>query len=484
MGKLTGLWGRGWRFMRQYGAVRLWRKVKEREDRNRAERDYESWLAGCLPDEEETERQKSAVFSFSPLISILVPAYETPEPFLRQMMDSVLEQSYGKLELCIADGSPSDRVWRAAEEYARRDSRVRYQKLEKNLGISENTNAALAIAQGEYVGLLDHDDLLLPGALFEIVRALNEGEPADAVYTDEDKFDPDKNCHFQPNFKPDFNLEYLRSNNYICHFFAVKRETALAAGGFRREFDGAQDHDFIFRCTEKARKVVHIPKVLYSWRCHASSTANNPESKLYAYESGKRAVAAHLERSGTPGIVRDTENYGFFRVQYPGSSEFFIKSFEKFDGQTGINVVYYDKACNNSVTIFGEEDYVLFTCVRRGRINRGFFRELLACCQRRDAGMACARVYGKDKRLRCDISMEGVHDPFSSGMKGLKAGYTGYFHRALLQQELESPTDCFLIRRELLGDGQTVSVPELCAQLKEKGYHIYYEPWAVMYESR
>ena len=127
---------------------------------------------------------------------------------------------------------------------------------------------------------------------------------------------------------------------------------------------------------------------------------------------------------------------------------------------------------------------MLFTCVRRGRINRGFFRELLACCQRRDAGMACARVYGKDKRLRCDISMEGVHDPFSSGMKGLKAGYTGYFHRALLQQELESPTDCFLIRRELLGDGQTVFVPELCAQLKEKGYHIYYEPWAVMYESR
>ena len=484
MGKLTGLCGRGWRFMRQYGAVRLWRKVKERRDRNRAEQNYESWLQDCLPDEAETRRQRAVVFPFAPLISILVPAYETPEPFLRQMMDSVLAQSYGKLELCIADGSPSEKVRRVAEEYACRDSRVRYQKLEQNLGISGNTNAALAMARGEYTGLLDHDDLLLPGALYEIVRALNDGEPADAVYTDEDKLDSERNVHFQPHFKPDFNPEYLRSNNYICHFFLVKRETALETGGFRQEFDGAQDHDFILRCTEKARKVVHVPRVLYSWRCHAASTADNPESKLYAYEAGKRAVAAHLERCGTPGNVRNTENYGFFRVQYPGSSEFFIKSFEKFDGQTGINVVYYDKACNNSVTISGEEDYVLFTCVRKAKVNAGFFSELLACCGRPETGMACARVYGKDRRLRGGVRMAGVRDPFSKGLEGLKAGYTGYFHRAVLQQELEGPTDCFLIRRELLGDRREISIPELCARLKKEGYPIYYEPWAVMYESR
>ena len=484
MEKLIGLSGRGWRFVRRYGVLRLYRKVKERRDRNRAEAGYEDWLLGQLPDREETERQRSVEFAFSPLISILVPAYETPELFLRQMIDSVLQQSYGRLELCIADGSPSDGVKRIAEAYARKDSRVRYRKLDENLGISGNTNAALGEASGAYVGLLDHDDLLLPGALFEIVRALNDGEPADAVYTDEDKLDPERNCHFQPHFKPDFNGEYLRSNNYICHFFVVKREIALEAGGFRQEFDGAQDHDFIFRCTEKADKILHVPRVLYSWRCHASSTAGNPESKLYAFESGKRAVAAHLERMGTPGKVLNTENYGFFRVCYPESLELLIKSFENFDGQTGVNVVYYDKACNNSVTILGKEDYVLFTCVRRAKINKGFWKQLLACLERQDAGMACARVYGKDKRLRCDIRMAGVHDPFAQGMEGLKAGYSGYFHRALLQQELEAPTDCFLIRRELLGERETVSVPELCRQLKEKGYHIYYEPWAVMYERR
>ena len=256
MGKLTGLCGRGLRFVRRHGMLSLYRKVKERWDRNRAERDYESWLLAQLPGEEETKRQRETEFAFAPLVSILVPAYETPEPFLRQLMDSVLSQSYGRLELCIADGSPSDRVERIAQEYARRDSRVRYRKLSENLGISGNTNAALELASGEYVGLLDHDDLLLPGALFEIVRALNDGEPADAVYTDEDKLDPERNRHFQPHFKPDFNPEYLRSNNYICHFFLVKREIALEAGGFREEFDGAQDHDFILRCTENARRVV------------------------------------------------------------------------------------------------------------------------------------------------------------------------------------------------------------------------------------
>ena len=304
------------------------------------------------------------------------------------------------------------------------------------------------------------------------------------VYTDEDKLDPERNRHFQPHFKPDFNPEYLRSNNYICHFFLVKREIALEAGGFREEFDGAQDHDFILRCTENARRVVHVPKILYSWRCHAASTAANPESKLYAYEAGKRAVAAHLERTGRSGQVLDTENYGFFRVRYPGSSELLIKSFENFDGQTGINVVYYDKACNNSVTISGEEDYVLFTCVRKAKVNAGFFSELLACCGRPETGMACARVYGKDRRLQGGVRMAGVRDPFSKGLEGLKAGYTGYFHRAVLQQELEGPTDCFLIRRELLGDRREISIPELCARLKKEGYPIYYEPWAVMYESR
>jgi len=479
------LCGRGLRYVKQYGPAQLYIKIKERQDRNQAEAGYDAWLQSRLPDEAESLRQKERVFVQTPCISVLVPTYETPELFLRQMTESVLGQSYARLELCIADGSPSDSVRKIVEEYAQRDSRVRYRKLEENKGISENTNAALEMASGEYVGLLDHDDLLLPGALFEVIKALNEAGGADAVYTDEDKVNMDLSRHFQPHFKPDFNLEYLRSNNYICHFFVVKREIACSVGGFRSAFDGAQDHDFIFRCTEKAERVLHIPKVLYSWRCHEASTASNPESKLYAYEAGKRAVAAHLERVGEAGELLDTSNYGFYRVRYPKAEQkFLIKTFENLNRQTDVKVVYYDKACNNSVTISGKEDYVLFTHVQKGRFGEESWEELLSCCRRKDAGMACARVYDRKGRLSSDIRMKGVQDPFGKGMKGLRQGYSGYFHRALLQQELEAPTDVFLVKRQLLNGLEQVTIKEICEIVREKGYRILYAPWAVVYENK
>ncbi len=489
MKKFMRLGGRGLRYIRQYGLARLYRKVMERKRRDAAEAGYDAWLRAQLPDAAETEKQRGTRFSYAPCISILVPAYETPEDFLRRMMDSVLEQSYGQLELCIADGSPSDRVERVVREYEKKDSRIKYRHLTENLGISDNTNAALALASGDYVGLLDHDDLLLPGALFEILRLLNESGGADAIYTDEDKVNMELTHHFQPHFKPDYNQEYLRSNNYICHFFLVRRELALEVGGFRGEFDGAQDHDFIFRCTELADRVLHVPKVLYSWRSHEASTAANPESKLYAYEAGKRAVAAHLARTGRIGTPVDTDNYGFYRVCYPGASMDLKKSFEKFHRQTGVNVVYYEKVCNISVTISEADRYVLFLPKRDAkglRMNADFYAILQACCDRPDTGLACARVYDSKRRLRGDIRMRGVHDPFSDGMKGLKAGYTGYNHRAVLQHEPETPTDCFLIRAKLLREQmeaeQGLTVEGLAEALVSSGYHIYYEPWAVLYE--
>lgn len=485
MKKWIRLCGRGLRYIRRFGAAQLYFKIKERRDRDKAEADYDGWLKASLPDEEEDRRQREAFFPYMPLISILVPAYETPKAFLSQMIESVLGQSYGNLQLCIADGSASDKVQRAVEPYMQRDGRIRYKRLLENKGISENTNEALALAEGAYVGLLDHDDILLPGALYELVKALNEAGGADAAYTDEDKVTMDLSRHFQPHFKPDFNMEYLCSNNYICHFFLVKREIACQAGGFRREFDGAQDHDFIFRCTERADRVLHIPKVLYSWRCHEASTADNPESKLYAYEAGKRAVCAHFSRAGQEAEVLDTSNYGFYRVRYPLSYEkILIKSFEKLDGQSGVKVVYYDKARNNSVTFSGKSDYVLFTCVREGKLSEGFFEELISCCQREEVGVVCARVYDRKGRLSSDISMAGVVDPFGSSMKGLRRGCLGYFHRAALQQELSEPTDCFLVKGSLLGEIEDFQILEICEKIRRQGYKMVYNPWAVLYESR
>ena len=346
-------------------------------------------------------------------------------------------------------------------------------------------------ATGDFIVFADHDDELTPNALFECVKALNKNRDVKVLYSDEDKMSMDGHKFFQPHFKPDYNPDLLCTVNYICHLFVVDRKVIEQVGTLRKEFDGAQDHDFIFRCTERAESVLHIPKVLYSWRSHEASTATNPESKLYAYEAGKRAVSAHLARTGRMGTPQNTDNYGFYRVCYPGAPSILKNSFEKFDGQTGVNVVYYGKVCNISVTINSEDRYVLFMHVRNQRqkhtrVNAQFYEALKACCDRPDTGLACARVYDARKRLAGDIRMRGVKDPFSDGMKGLKYGYTGYNHRAVLQQELEQPTDCFMVRADILKtcvpEGGEVSVETLAAKLTESGYHIYYEPWAVLYE--
>lgn len=507
--KAGGLIGRGVRYIRTYGGAKLYRKIRERRLQDRIEGAYPQWLKERQPGKEERRAQREWRPGREIRISILVPAYETPPEFLCQMAESVRSQTYGNWELCIADGSPGSQVEETLKPYLEKDSRIRYKRLMENLGISQNTNAALAMATGEYVGLLDHDDLLFPQTLYQVAKAIEACPEAMCFYTDEDKMSFDGKRHFQPHFKPDFNRELLRSNNYICHFFVTKTALAREVGGFREEFDGAQDYDFIFRCTEKAGEAVHIPEILYSWRSHASSTAADPESKLYAYEAGRRAVEAHLKRQGVEAEVLDTANYGFYRVRYGLRSlkeeklentekGFLRKSFEKCNGQNGIKVVYYGKICNK-IVIFPQriatDGYVLFTCVKRGRPEKDFLRELVSVCERREVGIACARVYGLDGRLTHPAEMEGVQNPFHQTAEGLKKGYLGYFHRVCLQQETVRVTDCFLMRGEVIArllrenrkDGEdTVSLSLECLlnQVRQMGYRIVYNPWAVLYERK
>lgn len=511
MENIGGLLERGIRYVRQYGAVQLYRKIQERRQLNRLEAPYQAWLTRSQPGIEKLKAQREDKDPLAPRISILVPAYETPREFLLEMVESVRNQTYENWELCIADGSKSNQVEKALEKVLGQEPRICYQHLKENGGISQNTNAALAMAQGEYVALLDHDDLLFPQTLYEVAKAIRKNPQAEVFYTDEDKVSFDTKRHFQPHFKPDFNLELLRSNNYICHFFVVNRERAQRVGGFLSEFDGAQDYDFIFRCVEQGGPVVHIPEILYSWRSHASSTAADPESKLYAYQAGRRAVAAHLARLGETGQVVDTENYGFYRVKYRGKKarreengktqkQVLINSFENLHGQKGIKVVYYGKVRNKIVTFRKRDvtdDYVLFTCVKKGKVTPGFFRELRVACERPGVGMACARVYDVHGRLSHSVVMAGVRNPLGITMKGLKKGYLGYFHRACLQQELLEPTDCFLIKGKLLeellrrykeGDSDkdtvTLDMVWMGAQVRKMGRRIMYEPWAVLYEQR
>ena len=270
---------------------------------NRIEKPYAEWFTENLPSREELDQQRKTVFDKQPKISIIVPTYRTPEVFLREMMDSVVNQTYGNWELCIADGSEGDSVVEAIlEDYTKKDSRIKYRLLEKNLGIADNTNAALELATGEYIGLFDHDDILAENALYEIVNALQEDD-YDILYTDEDKISGDGKEHNDPNFKPDFSMDLFRSHNYITHFFVVKHSIMNKIEGFRSEYDGSQDYDLMFRCIENSEKIKHIPMILYHWRIHQNSVAGDPASKMYAYDAGKRAIEAHLKRMNIAASV-------------------------------------------------------------------------------------------------------------------------------------------------------------------------------------
>lgn len=274
--------------------------------------------------EQELETQQKRVWEQPEKISILVPAYETDTMHFREMIDSVLVQTYPHFELIIADASPSDKLAKEMQYY--KDERICYIRLSQNNGISENTNAALDAATGSYIGLLDHDDTLEADALYRMMEAIEDekkklGERPCMLYSDEDKGNGDMTAFYEPHYKTGFNLDLLLSNNYICHFLIMKAEL-MKAIRFRGDYDGAQDHDLVLRAAKEllntTGKIVHVPYILYHWRCHTGSTAENPQSKMYAYEAGKRAVEDFCRNQGWKVRVVHTKHLGFFRVEYEG----------------------------------------------------------------------------------------------------------------------------------------------------------------------
>lgn len=300
------------------------------------------------PDDKTLLEQSRKAVGMTVTFSILVPAYRTAPVYLRAMIDSVLKQSYGLFELVIADASDDTGVENEVKKY--QDGRIKYLHLAENKGISDNTNAALQAASGDYIGLLDHDDVLSPDALFEMAEAIKfaaeKGTELKLLYSDEDKCDESGESYYEPHVKTGFNLDLILSNNYFCHFTVMKAEL-MKRLGFRREYDGAQDFDLVLRAvkeildggtsqtadeaisgkasqtagkhgfnTEAEKEICHIPKILYHWRCHRGSTAQNPQSKQYAYEAGGRAIADFLKQSGIAGTVSPTKHVGFYQVRY------------------------------------------------------------------------------------------------------------------------------------------------------------------------
>lgn len=529
---------KGFRYLKHYGPKEFWIRLHERFEPE--EVPYGPWYEAYKPDETALEKQRNHKFSKTPLISIAVPAYKTPGVFLRQMIRSVQDQTYGNWELCIANGSPEDEeMKKILRECAREDSRIRYKNLKENLGIAGNTNEAFAMAGGEFVGLLDHDDLLAPNALYEAVKAVNKNPQADVIYTDEDKVTTDLSEHFQPHLKPDFSLDLLRSNNYICHFFIVRREILEKTGGFRKEFDGAQDHDLIFRCVEQAREIAHIPEILYHWRTHKASTADNPASKMYAFDAGKRAIEAHLDRMGVKGIVSHTKDLGFFRVKYPiqgsplvsviipnkdeeptlracidsirekttyknyeiliiennSTSKEIFQYYKELSGQENIRIFNWKKefnysAINNYGASKARGEYLLFLNNDVTVITPDWMEEMLGVCQRKEVGAVGVKLLYPDNTIQhagCVIGIGGIAGHMFVDMP---ADRTGYLHKASILQDMSAVTAaCMMMKRKAFeeagGFTEELAVAfndvDLCLKVRKEGYLIVYDPYAQLY---
>ena len=274
-------------FIKINGVKRFIERIGEKIlQKNTDQTIYGDWLRKHTPSEEEFAFQQQKKFDYEPEFSIVVPLYKTPEKYLRDLVDSIREQTYSKWKLYLSDGSGAESPLNSLlDELEQMDARIKALRNEQQLRIAQNTNVALNAAEGDFIVFADHDDLLTRDALYECVTALNNDREIEFIYTDEDKISSDGKKYFSPHFKSDFNIDLLRSMNYFCHLCVVKKELLQKVGYLDPEYDGAQDYDFVLRCTEQTKHIFHIPKVLYHWRMDNNSTSSNPESKRYAFDA-------------------------------------------------------------------------------------------------------------------------------------------------------------------------------------------------------
>ncbi|MBQ8996325.1 MAG: glycosyltransferase family 2 protein [Oscillospiraceae bacterium] len=491
------------------------------------------------------EMQESKKFPVMPLISIIVPVYNTDERLLREMIQSVLDQSYGKWELCLADGSDLEHsyVENVCLEYAARDTRIRYCKLEKNLGISGNTNAAIKMSSGEYIALLDNDDLLAQGAIYEVVSAINETD-ADFIYSDEATFNIKPSDSDSMHFKPDFSPDYLRALNYICHLSVIRKSLAESVGLYNSEYDGSQDYDFTLRVTEKAKKIHHISKPLYYWRIHAGSVADDISAKPYAYYAAQRAVEAHLQRVGLPGkvvfskavpamrVIYDLnkhplvsiiiptcdhvdllrqcvesifsqstyDNYELIICENNSKSEETFQYYKSLSADPRVHIVTYKgefnfSKINNYARQFAQGEHLLFLNNDIKIITPEWIEEMLMFTQREDVGACGIKLLYPDDTIQ--------HGGIAMGVCGCAANlcplypreHEGYMSRLAVASDMSACTAaCLMVDAEVFDDvggfDEELAVSfndvDLCLKIREQEKLIVFNPVAEAYhyESR
>ena len=498
-----------------------------------------------FPNAEERRREEETVFPREIKISVLVPLYNTPEKFLREMIDSVVSQTYKNWELCLADGSDDKHtdVGRICQEYIEKDSRIKYQKIEKNLGISGNTNVCFSMATGNFIGLFDHDDVMHPSLLFECVKTVCEKD-ADYVYTDEATFtSPNLDDLIVLHFKPDYSPDNLRANNYICHFSMFDADLLKKTGLFRPEYDGSQDHDMILRLTEEAKHVCHIPKILYYWRSHPNSVAADIGAKTYAIDAAKRAVHDHMrDYYGIEVEVESTRAFPtIFQIKYPINGEPLIsivipnkdhvedlrrcitsiekkstwKNYEivvvennsveqsirdyykELESDPKVKIVTYEGGFNySSINNVGVKEtkgeYLLFLNNDTEVISPDWMEQLLMYAQRKDVGAVGAKLYYADNTIQHAGVVIGLGAHRSAGHTHYKMPreHLGYMGRLCYAQDVTAVTGaCLMVKKSIyeevdgFDESFTISLNDvdLCLKIREKGYLNIFTPFAELY---
>lgn len=497
--------------------------------------DYDTWLRIMRVSRQELFAQRKTKFSYAPKFSVVVPLYHTPAKFLKDLVRSMMYQSYANWELCLVNASPEDvHLTSLLENWAMRDKRIRVIRLEKNLGIAQNTNAGIAASTGEFIAFLDHDDFLEPDALFCYADALNKDKTIDVFYSDEDKTDEYAAHYFYPHFKSDFNIDLLHANNYMCHFLAVRKSLVDTVGGLNEKFDGAQDYDFVLRLTEHTKKIYHCPRILYHWRCSNQSTAANQGNKMYAIHAGKAALNAHYKRLGWNARAQEGAVDGWYQTKFTLKEEPLVSIlipnkdhtddldvclnsfFERADYQNyefiiiennsvlpetfayyekiekehdNVKVVYWEagfnySAINNFGFKFAKGDYIMLLNNDVELITPDIFQSMLGFCMRPEVGIVGAKLLYNDHTVQHAGVLVGAGGLADHVFKGIHEDDPGYMGRAISSQDVSAVTAaCLLVKRSVyeevggLEDEFQVAFNDVdfCLKVRKAGYLIVYD---------
>lgn len=497
--------------------------------------DYDTWLRIMRVSRQELFAQRKTKFSYAPKFSVVVPLYHTPAKFLKDLVRSMMYQSYANWELCLVNASPEDvHLTSLLENWAMRDKRIRVIRLEKNLGIAQNTNAGIAASTGEFIAFQDHDDFLEPDALFCYADALNKDKTIDVFYSDEDKTDEYAAHYFYPHFKSDFNIDLLHANNYMCHFLAVRKSLVDTVGGLNEKFDGAQDYDFVLRLTEHTKKIYHCPRILYHWRCSNQSTAASQGNKMYAIHAGKAALNAHYKRLGWNARAQEGAVDGWYQTKFTLKEEPLVSIlipnkdhtddldvclnsfFERADYQNyefiiiennsvlpetfayyekiekehdNVKVVYWEagfnySAINNFGFKFAKGDYIMLLNNDVELITPDIFQSMLGFCMRPEVGIVGAKLLYNDHTVQHAGVLVGAGGLADHVFKGIHEDDPGYMGRAISSQDVSAVTAaCLLVKRSVyeevggLEDEFQVAFNDVdfCLKVRKAGYLIVYD---------